>query len=325
MRICKTGLSRQIRHSVIEYPIEMALPRQTDNSFNPSRAKGPDPLSSRMRFTLVAFLVTFNFRTTRAMLITLTTDFGLKDPFIGVMKGVIAKINPQATIVDLTHGVPAQDVLAAAMVLRHAAGYFPRGTIHVAVVDPGEGSARRPLLFEGNEGYFIGPDNGIFSLLWEDRQPKRVIHLSNRRYYLQPTSATFHGRDIFAPIAAYLSLGVATVAFGESIDHFVRITWPDVICSGRVVTGEIVYIDGFGNLFTNIRERDLPELDPEKISTVLGSVTIHGLAPNYAVVEEGQPVVLINSWGLLEIAANKESAARLFHVGLGEKVYVSVT
>lgn len=259
------------------------------------------------------------------MLITLTTDFGLKDPFVGIMKGVIAQINPHATVVDLTHGIPPQDVLAAAMVLRHAVRYFPRGTIHVAVVDPGVGSMRRPLLFEGNEIYFIGPDNGVLSLVWEGRQPKRIVHLSNRAYYLQPTSATFHGRDIFAPIAGYLSLGVAPCAFGESIDHFVQMSWPEVIRSGRSVIGKIVYIDGFGNLFSNIQEQDLTELDSERLSIVLGELTIHGLAPNYAAVESGQPVALINSWGLLEIASNKENAARLFRVGIGEKVYVSMS
>jgi S-adenosyl-L-methionine hydrolase (adenosine-forming) len=276
-------------------------------------------------FTRVRFSVTFDPRITRGMLITLTSDFGAKDAFVSIMKGVIAQINPHVTVVDLTHGIPPQDVFAAAMVVRYAVGYFPRGTIHVVVVDPGVGSARRPLLIEGNESYFIGPDNGVLSLLWEERQPKRIIHLSNRTYYLQPTSATFHGRDIFAPIAAYVSLGVAPVAFGERVDHFVRIALPDLVRSGRSVTGEIVYIDGFGNLYSNIREQDLPDLDREKISTVLGGVTIRGLARNYAAVEKGQLVALINSWGLLEVAANKDSAARLFHIGIGEKVYVSAT
>ena len=257
------------------------------------------------------------------MLITLTTDFGHKDPFVGIMKGVIARINPRATVVDLTHGIPPQDVFGAAMVLRHAAGYFPRETVHVAVVDPGVGSARRPLLFEGDEAYFIGPDNGVLSLLWERQQPKRIIHLSNRTYYYLPTSATFHGRDIFAPIAAYLSLGIAPMAFGERVHHFVRMEWPDVIRSGRSVTGEIVYIDGFGNLVSNIREQDLLGLGFEVISTAVGGITTRGLAPNYAAVEEGHPVTVINSWGLLEVAANKGSAARLFRVGIGEKVYVS--
>ena len=282
-------------------------------------------MAPELGFTCLDFSVTFNPRIARAMLITLTTDFGLKDPFVGIMKGVIARINPHATVVDLTHGIPPQDVFAAAMVVRHAVGYFPPGSIHVAVVDPGVGSARRPLLLESNEAYFIGPDNGVLSLLWEERQPKRIIHLSNPMYYRQPISATFHGRDVFAPIAAYLSLGVAPVAFGESVDQFVRIRWPDVICSGRSVTGEIVYIDEFGNLFSNIREQDLSGLDRKQISTVVGGFTIHGLAPNYGTVEKGRPVVLINSWGLLEVAANEENAARLFHVRIGEKVYVSVT
>jgi S-adenosylmethionine hydrolase len=259
------------------------------------------------------------------MLITLTTDFGAKDPFVGIMKGVIAQINPRATVVDLTHGIPPQDVLAAAMVLGHAAKYFPRGSIHVAVVDPGVGSRRRALLFESNEGYFIGPDNGIFSFLWDEHQPRRIVHLSNSTYHLQPTSATFHGRDVFAPTAAYLSLGVAPLAFGESVDDGVRIKWPDIVRSDRSITGEIVYIDGFGNLFSNIRERDLAGLDYETLGIALGTLTIRGLAPNYAAVKKGQPVALINSLGLLEVAANQESAARLFRAGVGDKIYVSVT
>jgi S-adenosylmethionine hydrolase len=258
------------------------------------------------------------------MLITLTTDFGFKDPFVGIMKGVIAQINPRATVVDLTHGIPPQDVLAAAMVLRHAAEYFPCGSIHVGVVDPGVGGTRRPLLFESNGSYFIGPDNGLFSLLWDERQPQRVIHLSNPTYYLQPTSATFHGRDIFAPVAAHLSLGVAPSAFGEGVVDWVEIKWPDVVRSDRSITGEIVYIDGFGNLFSNIRGRDLKGLDYETVAIVFGALTIRGLAPNYAAVKEGQPVALINSWGLLEVAANQESAARLFGGAIGDKISVSV-
>jgi S-adenosylmethionine hydrolase len=259
------------------------------------------------------------------MLITLTTDFGLKDPFVGIMKGIIAKINPDASVVDLTHGIPPQDVLAAAMILRHATKYFPRGTIHVAVVDPGVGSTRRAVLLETNEAYFVGPDNGIFTFVCEEGQAKRMIHLSNPNYYLQPTSATFHGRDIFAPVAAYLSLGVAPDAFGEPLSDCVQISWPSIVRSDRSVAGEIVYIDGFGNLFSNIREQDLAELDRRTITVALGAVTITGLASSYAAVEKRQPLALINSWGLLEIAANQDSAARLFHAGIGDRINVSVS
>lgn len=259
------------------------------------------------------------------MLITLTTDFGLKDPFVGVMKGVIAQINPSATVVDLTHGIPPQDVLAAAMILREATKYFPRGTIHVAVVDPGVGSTRRAVLLQSNEAYFVGPDNGIFSFVFEQCQAARIVHLSNSNYYLQPTSATFHGRDVFAPVAAYLSLGVAPELFGETLNDYVRISWPSIVRSDHSVAGEIVYIDGFGNLFSNIREQDLAGLNRERAIITIGALTIRGLAPNYAAVEKGQPLALINSWGLVEIAANGDSAARLLHASIGGKIYLSAS
>src|SRR5215467_14046965 len=137
------------------------------------------------------------------MLITLTTDFGSADPFVGIMKGVIAGIHADAQVVDISHGVPPQDLVAGALILRHSVPYFPCGTIHVVVVDPGVGSERRPLLIQCDGNYFVGPDNGVLSLALEGRNPTRIIHLSNPVYHLQPTSTTFHGRDIFAPAAAY--------------------------------------------------------------------------------------------------------------------------
>lgn len=257
------------------------------------------------------------------MLITLTTDFGIKDPFVGIMKGVIARINSHVTIVDLTHGIPPQNILAAAMTVSHAVKYFPRKTIHVAVVDPGVGSTRRPILIEVDDSYFIGPDNGVLSLVGEGQQPNRIIHLSNPAYYLKPTSRTFHGRDIFAPVAAYLSLGITPEAFGETLDDYVRVGRPEVVETERSLTGEIVYIDGFGNLFTNIQEQDLAKLDGENLSIVLRELTIRGLAPGYSAAAAGQPVALINSWGVLEIALNMEDLARRFSIRTGEKVYVS--
>lgn len=259
------------------------------------------------------------------MLITLTTDFGAQDSFAGIMKGVIAQINPRAQVVDLTHGIPAQNILAAAMTLSHAVKYFPQQTIHVVVVDPGVGSARRPILGTVGETHFIGPDNGVLSLAWQGRPPNRLIHLSNAAYHLRPTSRTFHGRDVFAPIAAYLSLGVAPEAFGETLEDYVQISWPKVVRADRSVTGEIVYVDGFGNLFTSIQEQDLSGLHMETLFIVLGELTIRGLAPNYCAVESGQPVALINSWGVLEIAINKGNLAQRFNVRTGEKVRVSTS
>ena len=149
------------------------------------------------------------------MIITLTTDFGLQDAFVGIMKGVIATINPQARVIDVTHGIPGQSIIAGALTLRHAAEYFPAGTIHVGVVDPGVGSTRLPLLIASRGNYFVGPDNGLFSLVVGSRDPDSITWLSNTDYHLHPTSATFHGRDIFAPVAAHLSRGVPVNAFAK--------------------------------------------------------------------------------------------------------------
>ena len=256
------------------------------------------------------------------MLITLTTDFGHSDPFVGIMKGVIAGINPNARVIDLSHGIPPQDIRAGALVLRHSVSYFPRGTVHVAVIDPGVGGARRSLLIECDGSYFVGPDNGVLSLALDGKQPARIVHLSNSTYHLQPTSGTFHGRDVFAPVAAYLSLGVATVAFGESVESIVQLKLPEPLRESRRINGEVVYIDGFGNLFTNMSEHDLTGLTADKLVISLGNATIRGLASNYVAAVEGELVALVNSWGLLEIALNKGNARQRTGAQIGDKVEV---
>src|SRR5262249_52128236 len=149
--------------------------------------------------------------------IALTTDFGYEDPFVGIMKGVILGINPDARIVDVTHGIAPQEVRGGALALNYAAQYFPPETIHVAVVDPGVGTDRRPILIEGEDAFFIGPDNGVLSLAAEQKKPRRVVELANERYRLNPVSATFHGRDVFAPAAAHLSLGTPVESFGPAL------------------------------------------------------------------------------------------------------------
>jgi S-adenosyl-L-methionine hydrolase (adenosine-forming) len=257
------------------------------------------------------------------MLITLTTDFGYADPFVGIMKGVICGINPQARIVDISHGIPAQDILAAALALRHSTQYFPPRTIHVVVVDPGVGSARRPLLLEFEDNYFIGPDNGVLSLAMERKGPTRIVHLSNPSYHLRPTSTTFHGRDIFAPTAAYLSRGIAPEALGELTDHFARLSWPTVVKTETSMTGEVVYIDGFGNLFTNVSADDLKVRPAKVLRITVRDLSILGLATNYAAVEQGDYVALINSWGLLEIAVRQGSAQQRSRAIVGDKVQLT--
>lgn len=259
------------------------------------------------------------------MLITLLTDFGYQDSFVGIMKGVILRINPQARIVDLTHGVPPQDIMSAALTLRHSIAYFPEGTIHVAVVDPGVGSERRPLLIQSENGYLIGPDNGVLSLALQEREPICAVELSSPAYRLQPTSATFHGRDIFAAAAAYLSVGIPVPAFGEKVNQLIRLSVPAARKLDHSIEGEIVYIDTFGNLLTNIEEGDLAGLPRDQLTISLGAISIPGLAANYSAARQGNYVALINSWGVLEIAAYQDNAQKRTGAKIGDKIQVSVS
>jgi len=256
------------------------------------------------------------------MLITLTTDFGRDDAFVGTLKGVIAAIDPQARVIDLTHGVPAHDVLTGALTLRHAVAYFPPGTVHVAVADPGVGGARRPVLIEAESNFFIGPDNGVLSLAVGSSTPAQIVHLANPAFRLQPVSKTFHGRDIFAPAAAHLSRGVAPAEFGEKLESFVKLALPKSVRTENLLTGEVIYIDKFGNLFTNIEEHDLTGLARDRLYISFGGLRIHGIAGSYSDTDSGAAVALLNSWGVLELAVNKGSAAESTAAKVGDKVEV---
>ena len=258
------------------------------------------------------------------MLITLTTDFGYQDSFVGIMKGVIYAINPDAHVIDLTHGVPPQNVMAGALILQHSIRYFPPGTIHVVVVDPGVGSSRRPILIEFDGSYYIGPDNGVLSVAFERRQPSSIILLSNPTFQLHPTSNTFHAREIFAPVSAHLSLGVPPTEFGEKLDTFVELIIPRLIRREEKIEGEVIYIDNFGNLFVNIRERDIAALPKDRLRISLGPVEVGGLSPNYATVSTGEFACLFNSWGLLEIALNRGNARQRTGAKIGDKITVYV-
>ena len=207
------------------------------------------------------------------MLITLLTDFGTADYFVGAMKGVVLSINPHAQIVDITHEIPPHDIEAGAFTLLAVYKTFPPGTIHVAVVDPGVGSARRPVLVTGGEQFFVGPDNGLFSYVYEREPRSRVFHLTRERYFRQPVSATFHGRDIFAPVAAALSNGVAPADLGEEIEDYVRLARlaPQESRDGNL-SASIIHIDRFGNCVTSITPQDLSE---ERIASG-ARLVIHG-------------------------------------------------
>jgi len=261
--------------------------------------------------------------TMKANLITLTTDFGHKDAFVGTMKGVILSVNPKVGIVDLSHGIPPQDIMAGALVLSGAVPFFPAGTIHVAVVDPGVGSERRPLLIQSEREFFVGPDNGLFSLVMKGKKPKQIVELSKDTYHLKPTSSTFHGRDIFAPIAAQLSLGLSPKKLGKPVEDFVRLPWPEVTTNERSIQGEVIYVDGFGNLITNIREDTLAPFPKNNLSTNIGQLQIRGLSASYSAVQEGDVVAVINSWRFLEIAVRNGSAAN--QTGKSVRAVVEIT
>ncbi|MBI4529764.1 MAG: SAM-dependent chlorinase/fluorinase [Deltaproteobacteria bacterium] len=252
-------------------------------------------------------------------LITLATDFGYRDPSVGIMKGVILGISPQARIVDLSHGLPPQDLIAAALALYGSVPFFPCGTIHVAVVDPGVGTERAAILIEAQGSFLIGPDNGIFGPVLDEKRPEKIIALTNDFYHIKPTSATFHGRDIFAPVAGHLSLGVPPEAFGNPVHTIEKLRWPTVSKTEQGVQGEIIYIDHFGNLITNVRACDLKAFPSDRFTLQLGDVSIAGIAHNYASARDGEYVAVLDSWGMLEIAVFKGNAHLSSGANVGDK------
>ena len=197
------------------------------------------------------------------------------------MKGVIAARAPDVRVVDVTHGIPPQDVLAGALVLRHAVPYFPAGSVHVAVVDPGVGSSRRALCVETDTAMLVGPDNGLLSLAAPPESVRRIVELTEERFFLAPRSATFHGRDVFAPVAAALATGTDPDALGPRRPALERLTLPEPVRQGRAVHGQVIYVDRFGNLVTNLPGRRVPS-GPVSIS--IGQVRIRGLSSSYAAV-----------------------------------------
>lgn len=260
-------------------------------------------------------------------LITLLTDFGNSDYFVGAMKGVILSTNPAARFVDITHDIPAQNIEAAAFILLAAHTAFPKGTIHVAVVDPGVGSNRRAILIEAHGQFFVGPDNGIFSYVCDEMKP-RIFHLNNPKYFRQPVSDTFNGRDIFAPVAAALARGIVPKRLGVQVDEYVRLPSlkPETSQSG-VITGRVIHIDHFGNCVTNITQRELTD----KMTNDGFRVTIQGrqvdtLRRFYAEETRGNQVFCIwGSAGFLEVAAKNQSVAKLLKAKRGDSVVVTGT
>src|SRR2546427_7167054 len=236
-------------------------------------------------------------------IITLLTDFGSQDYFAAAMKGVILSINPTAQIVDITHEIPPQDIHAAAFNLLAAYKDFPANTIHVAVVDPGVGSTRRAVLIECAGRFFVGPDNGIFSWVCEREGNYRAIHLTNEKYFRQPVSATFHGRDIFAPVAAALSNGVAPEAFGPAIENLIHLDSlePKILGDGTI-EASIIHIDRFGNCITNLTREVLGD-DLSQVKLAVGGREITSFRRYFCEGEDREVFCVIGSAGFLEVVA----------------------
>src|SRR5262245_23537353 len=244
--------------------------------------------------------------------ITLTTDFGAGDSYVAQMKGVILAINPQAQIVDATHAIGPQDVAQAAAIVEEIATVFPAGTIHVAVVDPGVGSDRALLAAEAASQRFLAPDNGLLAPLLDRFAPVRVHQLANDRYWRKPVSATFHGRDVIAPVAAHWSLGVDVAEFGPAVDFAALVTLPanNVRRVDAALFGRVERIDAFGNLITNVRDADLPVENRATFKILVGKQQIIGMSRCYSDRPLGTLLVLMGSSGRLEIAVNGGNAAR---------------
>lgn len=264
-------------------------------------------------------------RATRVRVITLLTDFGTRDIYAGVMKGVILSICPDVRLIDLTHEIPPQDIRAAAWQISASYNYFPKSSIHLAVVDPGVGASRRPILVACDSHFFIGPDNGLFSLLYQSGKPFDVYVLNQKKYFLDKISATFHGRDIFAPAAGHLACGTPPEELGERITDPVIFSATRPEFDGRTLYGEVVWIDRFGNLITGISEEEFKKhIQGKPFVIKVGAISLKFLQKTYAGATEHGIIALFGSSGLLEIAEVSGSAAKRLKMGTGAAVTVTI-
>ena len=261
----------------------------------------------------------------RKPIVTLTTDFGVKDHFVGVMKGVIASISPDATVVDISHEVRPYEITEGAFLVAQAYRYFPAKTVHVAVVDPGVGSARRPIMIEAEKQFFVGPDNGVLAMVYAN-VAHRARELTSDKYFVHPVSHTFHGRDIFAPVAAHLSKGVRPSLLGPIIDNHLKPVFTEPQrTSKRTWQGTVLHVDRFGNLITNFHIDQFPRVTTAPFDLAIGTLRLMRLAQAYAEVDPGEPFVIVGSSGYLEVAANQGSAARLLGCATGAPCELTVS
>ncbi len=257
-----------------------------------------------------------------SQIITLTTDFGLQDHYVSAMKAVMLGIAPDVRFVDVSHEIPAQDIMAGAWVVKNTAFLYPPGTVHLVVVDPGVGTSRHPIALKIRDQYFVGPDNGIFSLLFKEYEYE-AYKLNNSTYWAQGLSNTFHGRDVFAPVSAHLSTGVSLDEVGEPIDDLVTYHWAVPIADKDGLQGWVVHIDRFGNLITNISDELIEDhLKRKSVKIYVGNTMLDKVVSTFGDVEEGEPAAFIGSSGMLEIGINKGNAARMLSVDKGAQISI---
>jgi S-adenosylmethionine hydrolase len=258
--------------------------------------------------------------------ITLLTDFGTRDHYVASMKGVILRINPKCTLVDITHKIKAHDIQEGAFILANAYSFFPKGTIHLALVDPGVGGARKPILFVTSNYFFVGPDNGIFGLALRREKVRRAIELNNGDYFLPQVSSTFHGRDLFAPVAAHLSMGVHPKEFGGKINSWEACDFNRPVTRNKKLEGEVFHIDAFGNLVTNIEEETLyPFIKGHPFGVQIKNIMIRDLKKGYWEGKKGEIMALIGSGGFLEISVREGNARDVLKAKRGEKIEVRLS
>ncbi len=255
-------------------------------------------------------------------IVSLLTDFGSKDSYVGTMKGVILGICPSITLVDLSHEVEKHDVLQGAFLLSQASPYFPEGSIHLAVVDPGVGTARRRIIVQGSRCIYIGPDNGILSLAAKREGVIKIFEIDNEKFMFPHPSRTFEGRDIFAPAAAYLAKGIDVDEFGTEIHSLTSLSIAEPERRGGELHGEVIYIDGFGNMIMNIPEDILGEITyGTSVEVTIGRVSrIVPFCRTYSEALADSPLLTLGSSGLLEVAVNSGSAQSLFKARVGSRV-----
>ncbi|HZT28529.1 MAG TPA: SAM-dependent chlorinase/fluorinase [Bryobacteraceae bacterium] len=257
-------------------------------------------------------------------IVTLTTDFGLSDHFVGTMKGVILKICPTARIVDISHEIGAFEITEAAFVLAQAYRYFPPKTVHVVVVDPGVGTSRRPILAEARGQSFIAPDNGVLSMIYAQEE-HRVRVITTTKYFLPTVSQTFHGRDVFSPAAAHIAKGVPPARMGKRIEDYLRLNFGKPVRTGRRAwAGTVLKIDRFGNLITNFQASDFPAVGQRPFEFAVGFQKVSILAGNYADQGPGTLFAIQGSSGYIEISSCQASAAKMLGCGVGAPVELTV-